>query len=372
MKVAFVYDRVNKWGGAERVLLILKELFPDAPLFTSVYNKQTAAWAKKFTVYPSFLQQFPFAKSYHEWFPLLMPLAFESFSFDAYDLVISVTSEAAKGIITKPQTTHLCICLTPTRYLWSGYATYFSNTFFRFLSKPLVSYLRTWDKIAASRPDYLVAISHEVQKRIQMYYHRESTVVYPPLLLDTTSSGYLSQGTDDSGYFLVVSRLVSAKRIDIAIQACNMLQLPLKIIGVGSEMKYLQQIAGSTISFLGNLTDSDLVRYYKGCCALIFPGYEDFGLTVLEAQAFGKPVIAYKAGGALETIHEGKTGEFFSPQTADALAKKIVELLRNKKLTRERTEQSFYADACRMHASKFTKEHFKRQIQDIVQQVMNK
>ena len=158
MKIALVYDRVNKWGGAERVLLALHELFPDAPIYTSVYNPITASWAKTFDVRSSFLQKFPLASIAHELYAVLMPIAFESFSFDQYDLVISVTSEAAKGIITKPKTKHICYCLTPTRYLWSAYDDYFRNPLLRFLSKPVVSYLRTWDKIASQRPDVNVAI----------------------------------------------------------------------------------------------------------------------------------------------------------------------------------------------------------------------
>src|SRR3990167_10742564 len=180
MKVAVVYDRVNKWGGAERVLLALHEMFPDAPLYTSVYDERNAPWAKVFPrVYTSFLQKFPFAKSNHEFLALLMPLAFELFNFDEYDLVISVTSEAAKGIITKPETLHICYMLTPTRYLWSHYDLYFKNPILRFISKPAVNYLRNWDKIAAQRPDKIIAISTEVQRRIKKYYGRESDIVFP-------------------------------------------------------------------------------------------------------------------------------------------------------------------------------------------------
>jgi len=163
MKVALVYDRVNKWGGAERVLLALHELFPDAPLYTSVYNKDKTKWAKVFDIRTSFLQEFPFAKEAHELYPLLMPAAFESFNFDEFDLVISITSEAAKGIITKPHTRHICYCLTPTRYLWSGYKEYFQNGLSKILSLPAITYLRHWDRVASTRPDAYIAISHEVQ-----------------------------------------------------------------------------------------------------------------------------------------------------------------------------------------------------------------
>ena len=239
MRVALVYDRINKWGGAESVLLSLHKLFPEAPLYTSVYDKKKAPWADAFNpstgsgqgVRTSFLQSFPFPTR-HELYATLMPLAFESFSFDQYDLVISVTSEAGKGIITKPNTVHICYCLTPTRYLWSGYNDYFSDPIIRFVSKPVVSYLKAWDKIAAQRPDAYVAISKEVQGRIKKYYGRESVVVYPPVNLATShqpsatrlknTEGLLLEA---SGYYLIVSRLVPYKRIDIAIRAFNKLKL---------------------------------------------------------------------------------------------------------------------------------------------------
>ena len=363
MKVALVYDRINKWGGAESVLLSLHKLFPEASLYTSVYDREKAPWAEVFDVKTSFLQKFPFATN-HELYATIMPIVFESFSFDEYDLVISVTSEAAKGIITKPKTLHICYCLTPTRYLWSGYKDYFKNPFFTFFSKPAVSYLRSWDKIAAQRPDAYVAISKEVQKRIKKYYGRESVVVYPPVVLENPkfeirnskqfqNTKYKIQNTD---YFLVVSRLVPYKRIDIAIRAFSKLKLPLKIVGTGSEDKKLRSIASSNIEFLGYLTEGELVRYYRDCRALIFPGKEDFGLTALEAQSFGKAVIAFRSGGALETIIEGKTGEFFYPQNEEALIKKIKEFKSSKYDPLE----------CIKNAERFSYERFKKEFMDII------
>lgn len=318
MKVALVYDRVNKWGGAERVLLALQKLFSDAPLYTSVYNPKTASWAKDFRVKPSFLQNFPLAKNAHELYAPLMPLAFESFNFDSYDLVISVTSEAAKGIITKPSTTHICYCLTPTRYLWSGYSNYFNLGIKKTLSRPIVTYLRTWDMVAAQRPDAFIAISQEVKKRIKKYYERDADIVYPPVTLATALKADKKDIKKD--YFLVVSRLVPYKRVDLVIKACNNLKLPLKIIGTGSEDARLRSIAGSNVEFLGSLTDQELVGYYRKSKALVFSGIEDFGLTVIEAQRMGVPIIAYRGGGALETVLEGKTGEFFKEQSVESLS----------------------------------------------------
>lgn len=345
MKVALVYDRVNKWGGAERVLLALHELFPDAPLFTAVYNSITANWASVFKVHTSFLQYFPKATSAHELYGWLMPLAFESFNFDEFDVVISVTSEAAKGVITKPGTVHICYCLTPTRYLWSGYKEYFSNLFFRFVTKPIVWYLRRWDIIAATRPDVMIGISKEVQNRVRKYYNRDVALIYPPVSLVTGSK---QETNEAKGYFLVVSRLVQYKRIDIAIEACNRLKLQLRIIGNGSQKSKLQSLAGPTITFLGNLTDEELVEYYKNCRAMLFPGIEDFGLTIIEAQNFGKPVIAHKAGGAMETIIEGKTGTFFSPQTVNAL----IEVLKGF------DEKKFNVQHMQKHAAYFGQKRF--------------
>jgi glycosyltransferase involved in cell wall biosynthesis len=359
MKTALVYDRINKWGGAERVLLSLHELFPDAPLYTSVYDKKQAKWAKIFKVETSFLQKFPNIVSNHESYPFLMPIAFEQFNFDNYDLVISVTSESAKGIITKPRTKHICYCLTPTRYLWSGYDEYFKNQIFRFFSRPLVSYLRTWDKVAANRPDFYIAASNEVKKRIKKYYHKDSEVVYPPLYIDAKVGAGKSQ-TENSGYFLVVSRLVSYKRIDLAIEACNALKTPLKIIGLGKEEKALRKIAGPTIEFLGNVTDEKLVSYYAQAKALLCPGIEDFGLTIIEVQKYKKPVIAFRAGGALETIREGKTGLFFDHQTKASLTKELQEF----------DSYSFKGDDCAKQAELFSFKNFKDNFLSLVEKVI--
>ncbi|MDD5600058.1 MAG: glycosyltransferase, partial [Victivallaceae bacterium] len=319
MNVALVYDRINKWGGAERVLLALHELFPDAPLYTAVYDPVSAPWAHVFEIHPSFLQSFPFARHHHEYFSWLTPLAFESFNFDSYDLVISVTSADAKGIITKPGTRHLCYCLTPTRYLWSHHDVYFQNSFFQFISKPMVRYLQKWDKVACSRPDSYIAISKTVQTRIQKYYKRDSKVIYPPAkIIKKTVCPEVKRKSLPDIFFLVVSRLVPYKKVDLAIRSCNKLQLPLVVVGTGSEEKRLKSLAGPTIQFKKNLTDEELAWYYQHCTALIMPQEEDFGLSGVEAQSFGKQVIAYAKGGATETVIAGKTGVLFTGQTVDA------------------------------------------------------
>ncbi|RJQ26262.1 glycosyltransferase family 4 protein [Candidatus Parcubacteria bacterium] len=342
MKTAIVYDRINKWGGAERVLLALHKMFPQAPIYTSVFDNKNASWSSVFRVKPSFLQKIPKAKNSHELFAPLMPFAFESFSFEEYDLVISVTSEASKAIVTKPQTLHICICLTPTRYLWSGYSEYFKNRLLSLISKPLVSYLRFWDKIVSSRPDYYIAISREVQSRIKKYYSRDSKVIYPPVDLAFSKLVFSVQYKEKAklnanqldarrfSYFLVVSRLVPYKRIDLAIKAANNLSVPLKIIGKGREFKKLKKISGKTIEFIRDVSDDQLINYYKNCKALIFPGIEDFGLVMVEAQACGKPVIAFREGGAREIIREGITGEFFNEQNTESLTKVLKNFDNNR------------------------------------------
>jgi len=357
MKVALVYDRVNKIGGAERVLETLHEIWPEAPLYTAVYWPQGAPWAKKFQVIPSFLNKWPLAPEHHEFYPWLTPLAFESFDFSEFDIVISVTSAEAKGIMTKPKTLHLCYCLTPTRYLWSGYGEYFKNKLRKFLAKPIIDYLRGWDKVAAQRPDFYLAISQEVQQRIKKYYQRESEIIYPPVDIKKWKIDENSQfSIVNSQFFLVVSRLVPYKRVDIVVRAFNQLGWPLKIIGVGSEMEELKRMSRPNIEFLGQLTDQELLGYYQDCRALIFPQVEDFGLVPLEAQSCGKPVIAFRSGGALETVIEKKTGTFFYPQTTKALIKKLKEFKIN----------DYRAEDCRKNAEKFDKEIFKKKFKQLV------
>lgn len=364
MKVALVYDRINKWGGAERVLLALHQLFPQAPLFTSVHHAKQAAWADVFEVKTSFLQQFPVLRSKHEMIPFLMPVAFENFSFEGYDLVISITSESAKGIITGPRTKHICYCLTPTRYLWSGYDDYFPHPMTKAITEPVISYLRHWDSLAAKRPDQFVAISKEVQRRIKKYYGRESLVIYPPVILEKTEiKKTKKKNKKDEEFFLIVSRLsrfTKYKRIDLAIQACNELKLPLKIVGDGSWKKELEAMSGPTVEFLGNISDEQLMDYYSRCTTLIFPGVEDLGLTIIEAQLFGKPVIAFRGGGALETIKEGKTGIFFEQQTKESLVHTLKQF----------NQLHFDASAAKQQVESFTFKEFKKNFLSLVQKAI--
>jgi len=349
-KIALVYDRVNKWGGAERVLLTLHEMFPDAPLYTSVYDVGRAPWAKVFPkVKTSFLQKIPFAKSNHEFLAPLMPLAFESFNFSKFGLVISVTSEAAKGIITTSKTFHFCYCLTPTRYLWSGYNEYFKDTILKGITRPIISFLRIWDKKAASRPDKIIAISTEVQKRIKRYYKRGSEVIFPPVELS------MNRFIDSSKkYYLLVSRLdYGYKKVDLAIKAFNKLRSPLVIVGTGRLENKLKKLAGKNIRFVGKVNEKELIKYYQNAKALIMPQEEDFGIVAVEAQSLGIPVIAYKKGGALDTITNGKTGIFFEKQTVKSLMQAVKKF----------DKMSFSERILKENAKRFSKTIFKKQLQ---------
>ncbi len=322
-KVAIVYDRVNKWGGAERVLLALHNIYPKAPLYTSVYDSGGAPWAKAFPkVYTSFLQMFPFAKGNHEFFAVFMPLAFSLFDFSKYDLVISVTSEFAKGIKVRGKTKHICYCLTPTRYLWSGYNHYFKGPTFKVISWPIVRLLKILDRNAAQKPDKMVAISSEVQKRIKKYYKRDSVIVFPPVGL--SMNRFIDSKVGEKKYYLLVSRLdYGYKKVDLAIKAFNKLGHPLIIVGTGREEKKLKKIAGKNIKFVGRVDEPILMKYYQEAKALIMPQEEDFGIVSVEAQSLGIPVIAFNKGGASDTVVSGKTGILFEKQTVASLANAI-------------------------------------------------
>ncbi len=355
MKVALVYDRANKWGGAERVLLLLNELFPQAPLYVSVYSKDRANWPSSFPkIITSFLQYIPFAKNNHEVFALAMPLAFESFDFSDYDLVISVTSEAAKGILTKQNTVHICYCLTPTRYLWSGYEEHFKSKLMKTVTSPFVGYLRKWDKVASGRPDVMVSISTEVSKRVKKYYDRDSVVIFPPVTLKKINN----KSTLKKDYYLLVSRLVRHKKVDIAIEAFNRSGKKLVIVGSGREENKLKSMAKRNIIFTGVISDRKLAGYYSGAKALVMPQLEDYGLVSLEAQLYGVPVIAYGKGGVLDTVVEGKTGVFFYKQNADKLINAVYKF----------ENMDFDKVIIEKNAERFSKEQFKRDFMNLVKQ----
>lgn len=309
-RVAIVYDRVNKFGGAERVLQFLHKLYPDAPLYTSVFDSTHAPWTKGWHVIPSFLQQLSFLRKHHELLASFMPIAFESFDFSAYDLVISVTSEAAKGIITKPSTKHVCWVLTPTRYLWEKEIEYERDYFHGVmkLALPLFrgikKYLKWWDVSASQRPDKTIAISRVVAERFEKTYHKKvDAIIYPPIQCKVFETPqHITPHFEE--YYLCVSRLVPYKRIDLAILAAQKCKRNLVIIGAGSALQRLKYLAGNdpSIYFAGHLTDAEVVGYYQRCTGFLFPGEEDFGLTALEAMAAGRPPIVQRTSGNAEVV----------------------------------------------------------------------
>lgn len=356
MKVALVYDRVNKFGGAERLLLQLKEVFPQAPLYTLVYNPSTAAWAGSFQVVPSFFNHLKSLRTRHQLLAPLAPLAFESFNFDSFDLVISLTSESAKAVITKPSTLHICYCLTPTRYLWSASNQYQKNPSLGPLSplagaslRLFLPYLRRRDLVFSHRPDHYLAISRTVQQRVKRYYKQPSKVIYPPV--DYQFFSVKPEQKQD--FYLLVSRLEPYKKASLAVKAfANLPQKTLKIVGTGSQAKKLKKQATSNVHFLGHVNDQKLRSLYSQAQALIFPQQEDFGLTPLEAQSAGTPVLAFNQGGASETVINGQTGLLFKNQTPSAIIKTINRF--------EQTTLS--AKHCQNQARQFTPNKFQIQI----------
>jgi glycosyltransferase involved in cell wall biosynthesis len=325
MKIALVHDYLVQYGGAERVLEVFAELFPYAPIYTLIHDKEAMHGVfEDRLVYTSFLQKLPWARRNHRIFPPLMPLAIEQFDFSKYDVVLSDSSSYAKGILTRPETLHICYMHTPMRYAWDDCQKYTQDFGFPSSVKRLVPFLmnpiRIWDKASADRVDRFLANSRFVARRIEKYYRKQSAVIHPPVDVDRF---YIAPKEERKDYFLMVGRLIAYKRHDIVIEAFNRLKLPLKIIGRGPEMERLKKMAGPTIEFLGRVPDEELPRYYAECRAFVFPQEEDFGIVAVEAMASGRPLIAYRGGDIVEHMEEGRMGVFFDEQTPEAVAEAI-------------------------------------------------
>ena len=357
MRLAICVSWLNQYGGAEKVLEAAHELFPDAPIYTTIYwpPAMPAAY-RDWDIRVSALNRLPFIRRHHQLFLPLYPLAVESFDLGAYDVVLSITSAFAHGIITPPETLHICYCLTPARFLWN-YQSYAQREGLSRLAdvalRPVLNYLRLWDRLAADRVDHFIAISREVQRRIRKCYHRESTIIYPPV-----ETGRFHPATGHDDYFLVIGRLIPYKRIDLAVRAFNELGLPLKIAGEGRDRAALQALARPNIEFLGWVGDDELQELLSRAGAFIFPGLEDFGIAPLEAMAAGRPVIAYAGGGALDTVEPGVTGEFFTELTPESL----TDAVRNFDPAR------YDATIIRRHAEQFDRAVFQRELRNFVEE----
>lgn len=329
IKLAIVCDWLTTMGGAEKVILALHRLFPQAPIYTSIYNPERVKGFEKAIVHTSYLQHLPFAKEKHQLYLGFMPHVFERFDLSAYDIVISSSHSCAKGIITKPQTLHVCYCHSPMRYAWENSHRYIqdyeTNGFIKKIAPFFIHKMRMWDRLSSDRVDYFIANSKHIQNRIMKYYRRPSSVIYP--FVETKN---FHEDGERQNFYLAVGRLTPYKRFDLIIETFNHLKLPLKIVGRGVAYKKLRQLANDNIEFLGHVTESKLVELYGQTKALIFPQVEDFGITPLEAMASGCPVIAFKKGGALETIVENQTGIFFDEQNVASLKGAIQQFEKTK------------------------------------------
>jgi glycosyltransferase involved in cell wall biosynthesis len=360
MNVALVHDWLNQKGGAEQVLESLASLYPAAPIYTSVYWPQAMpASYGEWDIRTSFMNRLPLVKRHHQPFLPLYPIAFESFDFSGYDLVLSNKSGFCHGVLTGPETLHICYCLTTTRYLWSfeHYAQREGiGRLGRALLQPLLSYLRLWDRLAADRVDHFIAISRAVQGRIARLYRRESTIIHPPV---DTEQFCISSGRIED-YYLIVSRLIPYKRVDLAVQALNQLDRPLIVVGDGRDRENLERLAGPTVTFAGHLSDEAVSDLLARCRGFIFPGLDDFGIAPVEAMASGRPVIAFAGGGALDTVVEGKTGLFFHEPTPEALAATI----------RQFETLDFDSSTIRRHAERFSQAVFREKLTTFVEQAV--
>ncbi len=356
MRVALVHDYLSQDGGAERVLEALHDLWPEAPLYALFHDRQRANPVfRSWDVRTTFLQRLPGCLGHYRWYLPLMPTATESHDLSGYDLVLSSSSAFAKGVLTRPETLHVSYCHTPTRFLWTDTHSYVGDLQapgpVKAVLSPVLTELRVWDRLSADRVDRFVANSETVRGRIRKYYGRDAAVIHPPV--DTAK---YSPAVRPDAFFLVGGRLVSYKRFDLVVTAFTKLGLPLTVFGTGPEEGRLRALAGPTIRFVGRITDEEKADLYRRCAAFLHPQVEDFGITAIEAMASGRPVIAYPAGGALETIVPGETGVFLEDQTWENLAHTVIRF----------DPSRFSPERIRAHAARFDAAVFKDRIRRFV------
>lgn len=370
IKVAIVHDWLVNFGGAERVVLEMLEIFPQADIFTLVYDKKKMSkYFPSEKIHTSFVQKIPFSKRIYTKLLNIMPKAFEEFDLTNYDLVLSSSSCCAKGVITSPTTPFIAYIHSPMRYAWDLYFDYRkrSGKLTQFFMKKWIPQIRQWDFISSQRIDCILANSTYISKRIKKFWNQDSTVVYPPVDTNRLSPN----GKKSEDFYVAFSRFVPYKRIDLAIEACGQLKKELVVIGSGSQEAELKELAvkynsqGSKISFTGRISDEEVKDYLQKCKALIFCAEEDFGIIPVETQACGRPVIAFGKGGALETVVNDKTGVFFDEQTKESLINAI------NKFEKLYDDNKFDVETIVNNANKFSSETFKNQIIKIVEKMIH-
>lgn len=359
MKIAIVHDYLIQYGGAERVLEALCEIWPHAPIYTLIHDSERVhgRFDNK-RIKTSFLQKIPFTKKNHRIFPPFMMLAVEQFNFDYYDVVISDSSSFAKNIITSPNTLHISYCHTPMRYAWDDCQYYTQEFSFPEWLKKLVpffmNYIRAWDYSATNGVDKFISNSNFVRSRIKKYYNRKAETINPPVEINNF---YLTPKEKLGDYFLMVGRMMKYKKMDVVIEAFNELGLPLKIVSRGPEFKNLKKIAKENVEFLGRISDEELYEVYSKAQAFLFPQEEDFGIVAIEALASGRPVIAFRSGDIVEHIKDGENGIFFDDQTKESVINAVKKF----------KEIDFDSNFIRSTALNFSKENFQEKIKKIVE-----
>lgn len=352
LKVALVHDWLVSEGGAERALYYFHELFPDAPIYTLVYDEEKAPeWTKACDIRTTYLQHWPGAKSHHKMLLQFMPRAWESLDLTGYDFVLSSCASCCKGVITRPDAVHVCYCHSPIRYVWDLYFEYLEGTdpLRRAVMKRVIPRIRMWDYLSAQRVDYFLSNSDYVGRRIKKFYRRDSETVFGASPINAKKI------ETPSGYYLVVSRFVHYKRVDLAIEACNRLGRRLVIVGSGGEEEQtLRNLAGPTVEFRGRVSDDEMAELYAHADAFLFTGIEDFGLTPLEAMGSGVPVLAYGEGGVTETVVDGQTGLFFHEQTVNSLSQCIVRF--------EHEGVALSRESIQSYSQKFSSNQFKSRV----------
>ena len=375
LKIAIVHDFLVQYGGAEKVLEVLCEMFPQAPVYTLLHDSEKMR--KRFEnreIKTSYLQKLPKClRKHYQWLLPFFPVMPETFDLRDFDLVISSSGAWSKGIVTKLNTIHVAYIHSPMRFVWDYNEKYLKDerhSELGFFIRPMLSYLRLWDKLAADRPDYLIANSEYTQARIAKYYRRESEVIYPPVNfkfqisnLPAGEAGFKSNHNSiNSKFFLIISRLSGYKKIDVAVEAFNKLGLPLLVVGTGKQEKYLRGLAKENVKFLGWVSDEKREELYKNARAFIFPGVDDFGLAPAESLAAGVPVIAVRSGGVTEIVEEGKTGEFFETATPEMLANAVRKFMEK--------EKSYDREYIARSAERFSKERFAREIGEFIDKII--